>query len=167
MSESIKQLRADLISLIKEEPNPDRLLRTIDVLQRDRKDIPLYNKIKKYAKAGGNVGFFFKTLDDCKIYSPLLIQKLLQRNTSSRYYHIYGFAKKRLEGSNSDITKRNMHYKLAILLSHLLKLEKLPFKDIDGNPIPIMVSKSSEKRIIDDPLKLLNEMIAELDFGKG
>lgn len=167
MTESIKQLRAKLITLIEEEPNPDRLLRTIDVLERDRKDKPLYNKIKEYAKSGGNVGFFFKTLDECQIYSPLLIQKLLQRNTSSRYYHIYGFAKKRLEGSTSDITKRNMHYKLAILLSYLIKQGKLPFRDVDGEPIPIMVSKSSEKRIIKDPLELLNKMISELDFGRG
>lgn len=158
---NIEDLRSEIVLLVQRERSMMKLSNVHKFLTV-RKDLVQIEKITYLATASGNVGYFFKALNDAQIYSPTIIRKIMNRKTHGAYYRIVDKAIARIEeDSTYDIRKNNIYYKLAIVLNLLVKRGLLPIKDAMGNAIPVTVDNCD----IDKPVIAIQSLLKELKFS--
>ena len=156
---SISNLQEELRELIVTEENPGKLIQVISLLKEpNRKDILQVHNMQGYIEAGGNCGLLFQRLDECMIYSPKVLKTVIGKSTYSSYHKVTNKAKLRIKGESTDITRQNNYFKLGSVLSVLYDQGKLPFRDEQGQPVPV----TSHHCLIDEPAIKIRQLISEL-----
>ena len=152
------ELRQRIDQLLDNEINQGKLQQIVTILT-SRKDVNQMERMELYASAGGNVGEVFQSMVDTKLFSPAVIIKLINRNHYSGYYKMVAIAKNRLDGKeSSDMRRTSLYFKLSIVLNRLKREGLLPFKDVNGVPIPITPTHC----VIEDPVLEITKLISKV-----
>lgn len=155
MIDSVSDTTMAVLRLIESEHNPGKLIRVQKILTT-RKDQLQYDNVKKFMTVGGNTGEMFTILDLCQLYSPSVMIKLIGRNHYSGLHKVNYIAVERYKGNlSTDISRKNLYFKLSLILNKLHKSDLLPFRDADGYPLPITPADC----VIDDPVSQIKHMI--------
>lgn len=163
MIDSVSDTTMEVLRLIDSEHNPGKLLRVQRILTT-RKDQLQYDNVKKFMVVGGNTGEMFTVLDQCKLYSPSVMIKLIGRNHYSGLHKVNYIAGERHNGNlDTDISRKNLYFKLSLILNKLYRADLLPFKDMDGYPVPITPADC----VVDNPVDQIKHMINTTYLGHG